>query len=60
MHLSHEKENKPFFDEATTTKLNEASTVLVDRLQNHYHLNASTYKIHTYIGRNKLDSCYQY
>lgn len=55
-----DKEGYPHFDEATIAKLNEASAILIDRLQNHYHLDAKKYKLHTYIGRNKLDSCYQY
>lgn len=56
----YNKANNPSFDEVTLTKLNEASAILIDRLKNHYHLNENKYKLHTYIGRNKLDSCYQY
>lgn len=49
-----------YFDENSLKKLDTASQVLIDRLQNHYHLNADKYKIHTFIGRNKTESCYQY
>ncbi len=52
--------NDKHFDEPTLKKLDEASAVLIDRLQNHYHLDAKKYKIHTFIGLNKADSCYQY
>jgi hypothetical protein len=55
-----QNENHVYFDENSLKKLDEASAVLIDRLQNHYHLNADKYKIHTFIGRNKTESCYQY
>ncbi len=53
-------EGHAYFDENTLKKLDEASAILIDRLQNHYHLNADKYNIHTFIGRNKIESCYQY
>lgn len=58
--IIYDSETNPHFDAATMTKLNDASTVLIDRLQNHYHLNPNQYKVNTYIGSNKSDSCYQY
>lgn len=52
--------DNPRFNENTLQQLDQATAVLVDRLQNHYHLNANNYKIHVYLGKNKPDSCYQY
>jgi hypothetical protein len=56
----HQNEGHFSFDELTIKKLDNASAVLIDILQNHYHLNDSKYRIHTFIGRNKAGSCYQY
>lgn len=53
-------DNRAYFDETALKKLDEASAVLMDRLQNHYHLNVSKHNIHTFIGKNNPDSCYQY
>lgn len=55
-----QNEGHVYFDENALKKLDEASAVVINRLQNHYHLNADKYKIHTFIGRNKAESCYQY
>ncbi len=41
-------------------KLNALSASMINRLNHHYHLNPSKYKIHTYIGKNQMNSCYQY
>lgn len=56
----NQKDGYASFDENTLKKLDGASAILIDRLQNHYHLNANKYKIHTFIGRNNAASCYQY
>lgn len=56
----NQKDGQPYFDENTLKKLDETSSVLINRLQNHYHLNADKYQLHTFIGRNKSESCYQY
>jgi hypothetical protein len=48
------------FSEADIKKLDALSAVLVDRFQHEYHLTASRYKIHTFIGKNEFNSCYEY
>ncbi len=53
-------EGNPYFTDADQKKLNEMSALLVERLEQHYHLDARKNKIHTFIARNKYDSCYQY
>jgi hypothetical protein len=49
-----------YFSEADRKKLDELSELLIQRLEQHYHLNIRQNKIHTYIARNAFDSCYQY
>lgn len=53
-------DGKPYLAEQDVKKLNELSSILIDRLENHYHLNAKKHKIHTFIGKNQSGSCYQY
>lgn len=56
----YNKEGTSYLSESDIKKLNSLSANLIDRLQNHYHLDPSQHKIHTFIGRNQLDSCFTY
>lgn len=54
------KDGNPYFTDADIKKLNDMSVLLIERLVQHYHLDVRQNKIHTFIARNKYDSCYQY
>ncbi|HEX2549216.1 MAG TPA: hypothetical protein VHM20_05250 [Gammaproteobacteria bacterium] len=54
------REGNPYFTDADIKKLNAMTALLIQRLQQHYHLDPNKNKIHAFIGRNKYDSCYQY
>src|SRR5262245_59425593 len=56
----HKNNGTLTFSQADLRKLNALSDALVSRLQEHYHVDASRQKTHTYIGKNQYDSCYQY
>jgi len=56
----YKKNGRYYFSENDIKKLNAISNILLARLSEHYHLNPTKNKIHTYIGRNKYGSCYQY
>ena len=56
----YEKEGHFYFAESDLKQLNALSAILIDRLKNHYHLDPDSRRIHTFIGKNQKDSCYQY
>jgi hypothetical protein len=51
---------KTYFVAADIQKLDAISAVMINRLKSEYHLTASKYKIHTFIGTNEFNSCYEY
>jgi hypothetical protein len=56
----YHQNGRVYFAEADIKKLNAISAALVNRLKYEYHLTASHYKIHTFIGKSEYKSCYQY
>lgn len=56
----YKKDDYFYFDEDDIKQLNALSAILIDRLQNHYHLDKNIHKIHTFIGKNQNNSCYEY
>ena len=56
----YEEEGHSYLADNDIKKLNALSAILIDRLQNHYHLDPRTHKIHTFIGKNQNGSCYEY
>lgn len=59
VHLS-QKNNQAYISPKDLKKLNILSHRLVSLIQNKYHIDPKLYKIHTYIGQDKFNSCYQY
>jgi len=53
-------DDRIYFSKKDVVKLDAISAVLVNRLRYEYHLNSSHYKIHTFIGKYQVHSCYQY
>lgn len=56
----YKKDGTYYFAENDLKQLNALSAILIDRLQNHYHLDPKSHRIHAFIGKNQNDSCYQY
>lgn len=54
------RNGKTYIIEQDIQKLNALTATLVNRLQYNYHLNPKRNKIHTCIGKNEYNSCYQY
>jgi hypothetical protein len=52
--------DKIYFSKEDILRMNALSNLLVNQLQNEYHLSARRYKIHTFIGKYQSGSCYQY
>jgi hypothetical protein len=51
---------KKVFSEADIQKLDTMSAAIVNRLKHEYHLTSARYKVHTFIGKNEYNSCYEY
>ncbi len=56
----YEKDGRPYLASADIKKMDAISEALINRLHYQYHLDPYAHKIHTYIGRNQYNSCYQY
>lgn len=54
------KAGKPYLSVEDDQKLDALTKPLIQQLQTHYHLDPLVYKVHSYIGRNHYNSCYQY
>jgi len=56
----YQKDNKTYFSEKDLAQLNKETTDLLQYLTQYDHILPKDYKAHTYVGKNQINSCYQY
>lgn len=54
------KNNIPTISEKDIANLDRISTTLINRLHEKFKLDASLYRVHTYLSRYKINSCLEY
>lgn len=56
----YQKNNQAYIDTKDLRKIHSLSNQLVSFIYHKYRINPKAYKLHTYIGEEKPNSCYQY